>query len=332
MMKLHDSMRTNACQGISGGLANLTVTVLVPTYNRQSDLRRCLEALSAQTHSPNQVLLVVRKDDTSTMGLIPEWKKRMPLTVVHPEMPGQVNALNAGLSAARSDVVAITDDDAAPRSNWVEKIVHHFSIDSRVGGVGGRDWIHLESVVIEDSARQVGRIRWYGRLVGNHHLGIGPAREVDFLKGANMSYRRSAIKGLFFDPQLRGRGAQVTNDMAFSLGLKRQGWKLIYDPDVAVDHFPAPRFDDDQRDKFQYRAAEDAAFNQYWTLATSLSPGLRRRTACGFQTLVGSRAQPGYLHLFLGLARFDKIVWQRWRAAHRGRKLAYLGVRKNMQI
>jgi GT2 family glycosyltransferase len=309
------------------GLANLTVTVLVPTYNRPSDLRRCLEALSVQTYPPNQVLLTVRKNDTSTMDLIPEWKGRIPLMVVHPQMPGQVNALNAGLLAARSEVVAITDDDAAPHSNWIEKIVHHFSSDPRVGGVGGRDWLHFESVVIEDSASQVGKIIWYGRLVGNHHLGTGPAREVDFLKGANMSYRRSAIKDLCFDPRLRGCGAQVTNDMAFSLGLKRRGWKLIYDPGVAVDHFPAPRFDNDQRGEFRSRTAEDTAFNQYWTLRTSLPPGLRCRVACGFQILVGSRAQPGYFHFFLGLARLDTIAWQRWRAAHRGRTRARLEMR-----
>ena len=33
--------------------------------------------------------------------------------------------------------------------------------------------------------RQVGRVAWYGRCLSYHHLGTGPAREVDFLKGAD---------------------------------------------------------------------------------------------------------------------------------------------------
>jgi len=91
-------------------------------------------------------------------------------------------------------------------------------------------------------------VHWFGRVIGNHHLGVGEPRET-CCKGVNMNYRRAAIANLRFDQRLWGPGAQAHNDMAFSLAVRR-GWKLIYDPRVAVDHYPAQRFDEDQRNKF----------------------------------------------------------------------------------
>jgi len=300
----------------------MKLSVLVPSYNRVSELQRCLGALVKQARFPDEVLLVVRADDRMTLALAQYWDDRLPLKIVRVETTGQAKALNAGLAAAQGDIIAITDDDVAPRPDWLHRLEQHFQSDPRIGGVGGRDWIHHGSKVIDDSARLVGTIRWFGRVVGNHHIGSGPPRDVDILKGANMSYRRRALCGIVFDEHLRGRGAQVSNDMAFSLAVRRNGWRLVYDPAVAVDHYPAARSDLDQRGALQPEAAETAAFNQYWTLLNSMAPGPRKTMACRWQQLVGSHAYPGLLHLALGIAQRNKLAIARWRAATRGRDSA----------
>ena len=61
----------------------------------------------------------------------------------------------------------------------------------------------------EGSRAVVGKLAWFGRLTGNHHLGVGGGREVDVLKGVNMSFRREAIADLRFDQRMRGSGAKV---------------------------------------------------------------------------------------------------------------------------
>ena len=55
--------------------------------------------------------------------------------------PGQVAALNRGIEAATGDVIAITDDDAAPRADWVARIAAAFESDPKLGALGGRDWV-----------------------------------------------------------------------------------------------------------------------------------------------------------------------------------------------
>src|SRR5690606_14115209 len=155
------------------------------------------------------------------------------LRIVEVKQSGQVHALNTGIEQSTGDILAITDDDTVPCREWLLLIEKIFSADSKVGGVGGRDWVHHDGKVVDGVKQVVGKVSWYGRVKGNHHLGAGQAREVDVLKGANMSYRRTALKSIRFDERLRGVGAQVHNDLDFSLSVKRAGWKLIYSPDVA---------------------------------------------------------------------------------------------------
>lgn len=273
------------------------ITVLIPTYRRPADLQRCLEALAAQRRAADEVLAVVRAEDAVSRLVVRDQTARFPrLRPVDVCQPGQVHALNEGLNAAVGDIVAITDDDAAPRADWLERIEEWFASDAHIGGVGGRDWVHHGDQLDDSVRRVVGKLEWYGRCIGNHHLGGGEAREVDFLKGANMSYRRSAIAGLRFDTRLRGSGAQVHNDLAFSLAVRRRGWKLIYDPKVAVDHYPAKRFDEDQRRAVSDLAYRNAAFNQALILCEALGR-MRASLFLVWATAIGTRSAPGLLQL-----------------------------------
>jgi len=310
--------------GQTGALA-LTVTVLVPTYRRPDDLARCLSALMRQTRVPQQIVVVARSDDAATHACLADHAtpRVLNVEVAIVDEPGQVAALNRGLDAATGDVIAITDDDAAPRSDWVERIAEAFGADPGLGALGGRDWVHEGGRLLDGERERVGKVLPTGRIVGNHHLGVGEPREVDVLKGANMSYRRAAIGALRFDRRLRGSGAQTHNDMAFSMSVKRAGWTLVYDPRVAVDHFPAPRPRDDPRNAQTLHSVRNAAFNFHLILRAHLSP-LHREVAWWWYALVGTRVYPGLFHVCLGAlrGRGPRAALARWRAVRRGAREA----------
>ena len=303
----------------------MKITVLVPTYRRTQDLDRCIEALKQQISQPSEVLVIVRDSDTDTWAFL-QTKETAPLNLrtVCVSIPGQVAALNAGVDAAQGDVLAITDDDAAPHADWLKRIEAHFLANDRVGGVGGRDWMYLngelqDASVHPGASKVVGQLQWFGRAVGNHHIGEGQSREVDILKGANMSYRKSAIAGVRFDEALLGTGAQVHNDLAFSLAVKRNGWKLIYDPKVEVDHYLSRRFDEDQRtEAFNEVACRNAAHNETFVLLKHLPPG-RRIVFFLWSTLLGTRSLYGFVNMLRFLPQEKTLAIQKWRVAMGGR-------------
>ncbi|HEY7631006.1 MAG TPA: glycosyltransferase [Thermoleophilaceae bacterium] len=270
-----------------------SVAVLVPTWKRPEDLARCLHTLRLQRRSPDRVLVVRRPEDEAS-GRVLAAQASLPLEEVLVREPGQVAALNAGLDAVTEDVVAITDDDAAPRPDWIEQIECWFARDRQLGALGGRDWVYHGRELQDGAERRVGEVAWYGRFLSFHHLGTGTAREVDFLKGANMSFRREAIGPLRFNSELRGTGAEYLNDWGFTLAVKRRGWKVVYDPAVAIDHYEGSRNGVDSRSAEGRDAARVRAFNETY-IAVRYLPASRALAHLLFAITVGSTVAPAFV-------------------------------------
>ena len=272
------------------------LSVIVPTFRRPADLERCLAALDAQLRPADEVIVVARPDDQATQAFLRERVRgvrgSLPLRIAEVGRPGVVAAYNRGLDAATGEIFCFTDDDAAPHPDWTQRLLDAFDHDSEVGGIGGRDIVHERGTVLTGANGRVGLVRWYGRAIGNHHIGCGEPRPVQVLKGVNMAFRRKAVEGLRFDDRLRGTGAQVHCEMQFSLDVLRRGWILIYDPSILVEHYPAARGDEDQRFVFNHAAFYNASFNLRLIMREHLSlPG--RCAFVVYATLIGTRADPG---------------------------------------
>jgi glycosyltransferase involved in cell wall biosynthesis len=302
----------------------MKISVLIPTWRRPKSLARCLDALADQTRRPDELVLVVRGDDEESRALLSGRSLPFRIEVVEPSRTGVVAALNSGLDAVGGDVVAITDDDTAPLPDWLARIERHFITDAELGGLGGRDRIvGSPDGGAADAELVVGRIAWFGRVIGNHHLGRGATREVDILKGANMAVRRAALADRRLDTDLRGTGAEHHWEIDLSLALKRDGWRLAYDPSVAVDHYEAERHGGQREERMSERERFDAVHNQTLTLLRNL-PARRRLVAVSYAFLAGTRADPGPLLALESILRGEpaRQVAGRMRTATAGRRAA----------
>lgn len=283
----------------------MNISVVVPTYKRLNELKRCLVALDSQTFLPYEVVVVVRLGDIQTLSYIQNWIAQKTLysrkfCIV--STPGLVRALIRGTEAASGDVVAFTDDDAAPDSRWLFKIQRYYH-NPKVGGVGGRDILVNHPAVPLQS--KVGVLTWYGKLIGNHHLGCGPPREVDVLKGVNMSFRRPLVE---FSSFLRSRGGPEThNEVGMCLRVKRLGYSLVYDPTITVDHYAAPRVDTEQRTQFNVKSVEDSAFNLQISLLTWL-PWHQKLLRFLYSMWIGDKAYPGLVRCLTAVVRREVRV------------------------
>lgn len=310
----------------------MNITVIVPTYRRPKDLLRCLEALKNQTRSPDEVLIIVRDTDTETWSFLNTFDLDcLPLCTVTVKVTGVIAAMNAGLDVAQGDIIAFTDDDAAPHADWLKKIETYFFSDQTIGGVGGRDLIYEDKQLVEGEKETVGKIQWFGRMIGNHHLGRGKPREVDILKGVNMSFRRSAVSHLRFDRRMLGTGAQVHFEVEFCSKLKKLGWKLIYDPEILVDHYRAERFDEDQRKQFN----DFAWFNEVHNETLALLEYLPHRQKIGFifwSILVGTRKAFGLVQWFRFVPNEGKLAGKKWLISIRGRWQGWVSWRESHRL
>ncbi|WP_245699668.1 glycosyltransferase [Paenibacillus glacialis] len=297
------------------------MSVIIPTFKRTEDLNRCLKSLIDQNRKADEIIVIVRDIDIESQLFLKSFKYiygRYKTIIV--KEPGQVYALNQGIQQATGDIISITDDDGAPWPEWLDNVEKHFIRDPKVGGVGGKDWLHNDFVLEVGKKDIVGKVQWFGRVIGNHHLGHGAFREVDVLKGVNMSFRASVVKNIKLDNRLRGSGAQVHNDMGLCLAVKRAGWKLIYDPNVSVNHFLAIRHDEDKRNQsFNYNAQRNAVHNETIILLEHLSKSMKVFYLL-WAVLIGTRSSWGVAQFIRFYSKERKVALSKLSSSIKGRR------------
>jgi glycosyltransferase involved in cell wall biosynthesis len=293
-------------------------TVAIPTYCRPTELRRALLALTAQLRPVDELLVTVRRDDDQSPVVLREFETRLPIRMEWLEGAGVVRAINRCLDVARGDILTFLDDDAVPPPEWSQKIVHAFAAQPDLAALGGRDHVYENGAWIDGKAEIVGVVRWYGRVIGNHHIGVGPQRNVDCLKGVNFSLRQRTIGSLRVDRRLRGTGAQWHWELDLCLALRARGERVAYDPSITVDHITARRFDEDQRNQFHAQAYENQIYNLTLVLMKYLKPA-GRIFLLSYALLIG--LNNGYCGLLKGVLLWPlrgKVALQKMRASATG--------------
>ena len=306
------------------------ISVIIPTYKRPKDLAKCLKGLEKQRRKADEVLVIIRNSDKETWNFFEDNKFLLNIKKIKINIPGQVAALNVGLNTTKGEIITITDDDCIPHKNWLELIEKHFNSDSKIGAVGGKDNLFHNNKFINGKKEKIGKITWYGGLKGYHHLGFGKPREVDHLKGANISFRKEAIKNIYFDKRLKGKGAQVRNDTSICLRLKKLEWKIVYDPNIIVDHHMAVRYEENKRGNFNWTAVEEGAYNETLVLLEYLKP-LNKVAYLFYSLFIGNIFTPGIIQCLRILPREKVYALLRLFAAYKGRwegfKIDYINKR-----
>ncbi len=268
--------------------------MVVPTWNRPELLANCLAGLGRQIRPPEQIVLAIRGREDEYRRAIAEWQAKSgfagDLRVEEVTRPGGTFAYNRGLALATGDVVCFTDDDAVPRPEWLDRILERYR-QPDVGAVGG--WDALEWTRDGPRAEQVGIVTWYGKIISNNHLGASDCREVDHLKGVNMSFRRALLRP--FDEQLLGDVVYFEVDAC--LQIRAQDYRVLWDPAVIVDHFPAAREHGIPREADRALKVFQNSFNAAYVVLKHVSAP-RAAAFLLFAFAVGSTGEPGLaLHL-----------------------------------
>ncbi len=120
-------------------------SVIIPTYNRASELPEAVESVLAQTHSPMEVIVV---DDGST-DETPRVCERLPseVRIIVQENAGVSAARNRGVDAARGEFVAFLDSD----DRWVpEKLAIQGAVFEALPRIG---WTCSGCTVVDLASR-----------------------------------------------------------------------------------------------------------------------------------------------------------------------------------
>ncbi|KXA99233.1 hypothetical protein AKJ42_03520, partial [candidate division MSBL1 archaeon SCGC-AAA261C02] len=115
-----------------------SVSILVPAYNEEGYVGRCIESLlEAEYPEDRKEIIVV--DDGSTDGTYREAKayEDEGVKVVHKENGGKYSALNYGLIFASGEIIVTVDADSLIGRRSLKLMVGRFQEDPKIGAIAG---------------------------------------------------------------------------------------------------------------------------------------------------------------------------------------------------
>lgn len=133
MIAANNHVESDQCTQIS---VQPQTSVIIPTYNRASMLKECLNALEQQTIAPLEVIVVNDGsiDDTQRVAT----STTLPVRVIEQPNRGKSAALNAALGMSRGDYVWIVDDDDIVLPHALETLTALLKQAPRAGFAYGR--------------------------------------------------------------------------------------------------------------------------------------------------------------------------------------------------
>jgi GT2 family glycosyltransferase len=110
----------------------MEMSIVMITYNRKDELKKCLGSLSNQIKKPDEVIVV---DNNSTDGTVEMLKKKFPQVkiIILPENKGLCFAANVGFKNSHGKYVGIIESDMTLTSNWVEEVIKEFERNPKAG-------------------------------------------------------------------------------------------------------------------------------------------------------------------------------------------------------
>jgi cellulose synthase/poly-beta-1,6-N-acetylglucosamine synthase-like glycosyltransferase len=100
------------------------ISVIIPAYNEEATIQRCLLALSSQTVPRSSYELIVVDGNSSDRTR--EIAAKYADIVFIQESERVSGARNDGFNRATFDIVATTDADSIAAPDWIEQVLHSF--------------------------------------------------------------------------------------------------------------------------------------------------------------------------------------------------------------
>ena len=106
------------------------ISIIVPVYNVEKYLRRCVDSILAQTFTDFELILVDDGSKDNSGAVCAEYaEKNSRVIVIHKENGGVSSARNAGLERANGTYIMFCDSDDFVTQSWTQKLYQLISKD-----------------------------------------------------------------------------------------------------------------------------------------------------------------------------------------------------------
>lgn len=102
----------------------LLVSVIIPAYNAEKFIDRCLQSVINQTYKDLQIIVINDGSTDNTLAILKEYEKQdNRITIIDQENTGVSSARNNGLKLVKGEYISFIDADDWMSSDMIERLV-----------------------------------------------------------------------------------------------------------------------------------------------------------------------------------------------------------------
>jgi len=234
----------------------MRVSVVIPTYNRAQDLRRCLDSILVQTVLPNEVLIV--DDSDRDRDEVIKSVERVVLAFHHKNIylkyfrndrgKALTIAKNLGIEKSSGDIISFLDDDVILDRKYYEEILKIYEQYPHALGVEGKVVETKKKGLSFIVAEILGRLFYLGyreknkcRMLpslGNTYLLEDRTVNCEWISGAS-TYRKKVFNEFKYDENLLKYSWGEDQDLSYRI-FKKYPSSLYVAPQAKYVHKVSP--------------------------------------------------------------------------------------------
>jgi len=210
------------------------VSIVIPNWNGAAHLPTCLDSLQKQTYKPLEVIVADNASSDGSQELLASrfaWAKLEQLPINR----GFTGACNAGIRAARGEIVILLNNDTETEPTWVAEVVAAFDRHPEAGLVASKMLLFDR----RDTLHTAGDYYRVDGLPGNRGVWQTDSERYNIEEyvfsacGGSAAYRRTMLDqiGLLEDSFFFS-----CEDIDLAWRAQLAGWKCVYTPRAVVYH------------------------------------------------------------------------------------------------
>lgn len=140
---------------ICDGTLTPLVSIIIPVYNVEKYVGRCLDSIIHQTYSPIEVIIVNDGSEDRSIEICSKYSKEYDwIKIIFQRNQGQAAARNHGLQYAKGEFVTFVDSDDFVSEDYVEFLVNIQTKYQADVSIGGFQYIYEDSISKKTRSKQ----------------------------------------------------------------------------------------------------------------------------------------------------------------------------------
>ncbi|MEK4513961.1 glycosyltransferase family 2 protein [Paenibacillus sp. FSL H8-0122] len=115
-----------------------SISVVIPTYNKLSDLESTLSGFTQQTNKNFEIVVADDGSTDNTQKMIRSFSHQMNIVYSYDESKGRASARNRGLQLASGDLIVFVDSDRIPSSSFLEEHCNALRAKEKIVSIGSK--------------------------------------------------------------------------------------------------------------------------------------------------------------------------------------------------